>query len=139
YFGMIISLEKAFLLSWLNKLPFFIRHIYTLILIIISWGLFAFDSLIDLKAYFKVMFGLEEIPLCNHTTLYYLTSNGILLIILVLASTPIMKVIHQKLSLWKYYLVIEGFMTPLICLIILILSTAYLVDSSYNPFLYFRF
>ena len=139
YFGVIITLEKAFLMKWLNQFPTIIRHIYTLFLLLIGWGLFAFDNFTHLKAYFKVMFSLEDVALYNQTTLYYFTSNMILLIILVIASTPLLKVIYYKLIRSKYSSVIELIIIPMACLLILTLSTAYLVDSSYNPFLYFRF
>lgn len=139
YFGVIITIEKVFLMKWLNQVPSIIRHIYTLFLLLIGWGLFAFDNFTYLKAYFKVMFGVEDVVLCNQTTLYYFSSNMILLIILVIASTPLLKVIYHKLIQSKYSLIIELIIIPVSCFLILTLSTAYLVDSSYNPFLYFRF
>ena len=85
------------------------------------------------------MFSLEDVALYNQMTLHYLTSNAILLLILVIASTPLLKVIYHKLIQSKYSLIIELIIIPVACLLILTLSTAYLVDSSYNPFLYFRF
>lgn len=139
YFGVIITIEKVFLMKWLNQVPSIIRHIYTLFLLLIGWGLFAFDNFTYLKAYFKVMFGLEEVELYNQTTLYYFSSNMILLIILVIASTPLLKLIYHKLIQSKCSLIIELIIIPVTCFLILTLSTAYLVDSSYNPFLYFRF
>ncbi len=139
YFGIIITIEKAFLMKWLHKIPAAIRHIYTLFLLLIGWGLFAFDNFTHLKAYFRVMFGLEEVDLYNQTTLYYFTSNAMLLIILIVASTPLMKLIYHKLTQSKYRAFIELAVVPAICFLILMISTAYLVDSSYNPFLYFRF
>ena len=139
YFGVIITLEKAFLMKWLNQFPTIIRHIYTLFLLLVGWGLFAFDNFTHLKAYFKVMFSLEDVALYNQMTLHYFTSNAILLLILVIASTPLLKVIYHKLIQSKYSLIIELIIIPMACLLILTLSTAYLVDSSYNPFLYFRF
>ena len=62
----------------------------------VGWGLFAFDNFTHLKAYFKVMFSLEDVALYNQMTLHYLTSNAILLLILVIASTPLLKVIYYK-------------------------------------------
>ena len=142
YFGIIISIEKAFLMKWLNKLPSMIRHVYTLFLLLIGWGLFAFDNFIQLSEYFKVMFGFKGTSLYNQRTLFYLSSNAMSLIILIIASTPLMSMIYQKLerslnSNLKW--ILEMIIMPMIYLSILFISTAYLVDSSYNPFLCFRF
>lgn len=140
YFGIIISIEKAFLMKWLNKGPAFIRHIYTLFLLLIGWGLFAFDNFEKLSQYFKVMFGLNGEGLYNQMTLFYLSSNALSLIILIVASTPLMKGLYGRLSsISSFKWGLEVVVMPLIYLVILFVSTAYLVDSSYNPFLYFRF
>lgn len=139
YFGIIITIEKVFLMKWLSYAPRLIRHLYTLVLLIIGWGLFAFENLSYLKDYFRVMFGLKEVALYDQVTLYYLMTNGVLLIILVIASTPLAKQMYQKLKQSKRGELLDVVLSPIVCLLILILSTAYLVDSSYNPFLYFRF
>ena len=139
YFGIIITIEKVFLMKWLSYAPRLIRHLYTLVLLIIGWGLFAFENLSYLKDYFRVMFGLKEVALYDQVTLYYLMTNGVLLIILVVASTPLAKQMYQKLKQSKRGELLDVVLSPIVCLLILILSTAYLVDSSYNPFLYFRF
>ena len=85
----------------------------------------------------KIQF--NEVALYNQTTLYYFTTNAVLLIILMIASTPLFKLIYQKVKQSKRGEVLEVIIAPVFYLLILILSTAYLVDSSYNPFLYFRF
>jgi len=142
YFGIIISIEKAFLMKWLNKLPSLIRHGYTILLLLIGWGLFAFDNFSQLSEYFKVMFGFRETSLYDQATLFYLSSNAISLIILIIASTPLMSMIYKRLETSlnsKLKWVLEVMIMPMIYLSILFISTAYLVDSSYNPFLYFRF
>lgn len=139
YFGIIITIEKVFLMKWLSYAPRLIRHLYTLVLLIIGWGLFAFENLSYLKDYLRVMFGLKEVALYDQVTLYYLMTNGVLLIILVIASTPLAKQMYQKLKQSKRGKLLDVVLSPIVCLLILILSTAYLVDSSYNPFLYFRF
>lgn len=139
YFGIIITIEKVFLMKWLSYAPRLIRHLYTLVLLIIGWGLFAFENLSYLKDYFRVMFGLKEVALYDQVTLYYLMTNGVLLIILVIASTPLAKQMYQKLKQSKRGELLDVVLSPIVCLLILILSTAYLVDSAYNPFLYFRF
>ena len=139
YFGGIITIEKWFLMRWLSYTPRVIRHLYTLLLLVIGWGLFAFDDFTYLKSYFSVMFGSNDVVLYNQTTLYYLITNAVLLIILITASTPFFKVLYQRFKQSKRGAVLDMIIAPIFYLLVLILSTAYLVDSSYNPFLYFRF
>ena len=139
YFGGIITIEKWFLMRWLSYTPRVIRHLYTLLLLVIGWGLFAFDDFTYLKSYFSVMFGSNDGVLYNQTTLYYLITNAVLLIILITASTPFFKVLYQRFKQSKRGAVLDMIIAPIFYLLVLILSTAYLVDSSYNPFLYFRF
>lgn len=140
YFGVVISIEKAFLMKWLNRSWTFVRHIYTIVLLLIGWGLFAFDNFSKLSNYFKVMFGLEGEGVCNQMTLFYLSSNAISLIILIIACTPFMKWVYSYITRsQKIKWIMEIIIMPVIYFGILFISTAYLVDSSYNPFLYFRF
>ena len=139
YFGILIIIEKAFLLFWLSRAPRWMRHVYTIILLLIGWGLFAFEDFHQLINYFTVLFGLRNATWVNQETLYYLSQNIILFVLLTIASTPMIRLIEQKLFNSPYGSVIKAFIVPMICLLILIASTAYLVDSSYNPFLYFRF
>ena len=139
YFGILIIIEKAFLLFWLSRAPRWMRHVYTIILLLIGWGLFAFEDFHQLINYFTVLFGLRNATWVNQETLYYLSQNIILFVLLTIASTPMIRLIGQKLFNSPYGSVIIAFIVPMICLLILIASTAYLVDSSYNPFLYFRF
>ncbi|GKX32137.1 alginate O-acetylation protein [Vallitalea longa] len=139
YFGFIIAIEKAFLLKYINKLWKPIRHLYALLLIIVGWVLFSFDDLEVTIEYLKVMFGFNDVPLINNQFMYYLYTNLILLIVLVVLSTPIIKKWYQtKVSNNKSTKIQEAIM-PIALFLILFISTAYLVDSTYNPFLYFRF
>ena len=123
-------LEKTFLLKALKKVPPIFRHIYVLFLVLISWGLFAFEDFTALGAYFRVMFGAA--PLLNNVDIYLLLGNALLFIACFIASTPLM-------SGWARRLTFSWVLEPLFALTVLVVSTAYLVDSSYNPFLYFRF
>ena len=139
YFGILIIIEKAFFFFFLSRAPRWMRHVYTIILLLIGWGLFAFEDFHQLINYFTVLFGLRNATWVNQETLYYLSQNIILFVLLTIASTPMIRLIGQKLFNSPYGSVIKAFIVPMICLLILIASTAYLVDSSYNPFLYFRF
>ena len=135
YFGVILIIEKFVLKEYLEKLPSFFRRLYTLSLILISWVIFAFDSFSDGFDYIKVLFNSNGGGLYNGNSLYLLYTNIILFIVLVLGSTNIPKRLWEKVNLKFKGLIIEN----IYLLFILILSIAYLVDQSYNPFLYFRF
>lgn len=139
YFGCLITFEKLFFMKWLNRCYRGVRHIYTLFLLLIGWTLFAFEDFSQLISYFKVMFGGGHSVFVDQQTLYELTANAGLLVVLLVASTPFMKWIGQKLKTTSWGIKLEPVLIPMITLIILVVSTAYLVDSSYNPFLYFRF
>ncbi|MGU8989222.1 MBOAT family O-acyltransferase (plasmid) [Clostridium perfringens] len=130
YFGVIMIFEKVFLLKHLEKLPNVISRSYLLITIILSWVLFSMDSLKSIKNYFMVMFGFGQGNLIDDNFMYLISNYGILLIIGVIFTTPVSKYIKKYIREELMYFVY---------IIILILVTAYLVDSTFNPFLYFRF
>lgn len=139
YFGIILLCEKLFLLKALGKLPAAARHIYALFLIIIGWGIFAFEDTSELIRNFKNMFGLGGLPLFNGTTdRFWLANYWMLFVILIIASLPLFRNIGGLLSAKKpaiYGCIIE----PLCVAFLLLVSTAYLASNSFNPFLYFRF
>lgn len=135
YFGVILIIEKFILMKYLEKLPSFFRHVYTLSLILVSWVIFAFDNFNEGLTYIKVLFNSSGGGLYNGNSLYLLSTNIILFLILIIASTNIPKTMWQRVNIKFKGITIEN----IYLLIILILSIAYLVDQSYNPFLYFRF
>lgn len=139
YFGLIIAVEKAFLLKFINRLWKPIRHVYALLLILIGWVLFSFDNLTDGIEYLKIMFGLGGVPIINNQFVYYLYTNLILIIILIILSTPIIKKKYEMQVKGHVNSKLQTIVVPSILFLILFISTAYLVDSTYNPFLYFRF
>lgn len=139
YFAFFIILEKIIVLKWLIHMPRLFRHTYTLFILLIGWGLFACENLSYLKSYFSALFGLNQVGWCNQEILYIVASYGILLIILIFLSMPVISTINQWIMKFHGASLIKVIVEPLIYLGILTLSTAYLVDSSYNPFLYFRF
>ena len=131
YFAVILVLEKKIYGKYLNNTKVF-KYIYTIVLVVISFVIFNSQSLSDIKIFLSSMFGLNNLPLINTETLYYIRSYLILLIIAIIASTPLLKVIGNKIKKLE-------FLEPVIYIGIIILVTAYLVDTSFNPFLYFRF
>lgn len=140
YFGVLLIIEKQFLMKYLKKAPAAISHIYTLLLILFSWVIFAFDSFSSGLTYFKAMFGLNGNVLYDTNSLYLLYTNGLVLAILVLASTSLPKNIamwiKDKMATKRLSFEI---MKNVAFVGIFLVSVAYLVDASYNPFLYFRF
>jgi len=137
YYGLILALEKAFLLQRLRPAPRFIRHAYTVLLILLGWVLFSFDNLPAGLQYLQALSGLSGRGFFDGQAVYYCYTHAVLIVIALLASTPFINNVKQKLlkrSEALYYA-----LATLACLSVLLLSTAYLVDATYNPFLYFRF
>ncbi|MCQ4922376.1 hypothetical protein NE686_04710 [Tissierella carlieri] len=137
FFCGILIVEKLFILDLLKKLPQWLTRIYTLFLVLISWVIFAFDSITDGLNYIKILFGFGSNDIYNHTSLYLLYTNILLFLILIIGSTDIPK------RLWNYvnnrFNKISWIVENIFLLAVIVLSIAYLVDQSYNPFLYFRF
>lgn len=127
YFFMLIVLEKYFLLEYLEKHKV-TAHIYTLLTLLIGWGIFATNNFQDLILLMNKMFSFQY----STDWLYYVSNYGVIFIIGMFFSTPLISIKYRKLDNNSYIKIA-------ILLIISVLSIAYLVDSSYNPFLYFRF
>nr|WP_300005930.1 MBOAT family O-acyltransferase [Tissierella sp.] len=135
YFGFILIMEKLFLLEFLQKIPSIFRRIYTLSLVLISWVIFSFENVGTMILYIKRILGFGG-NFFDDRSIYLLYTNIILILVLIIASTDTPKKIYRKYKLrWRFMFVLEN----LGLLMILIMSIAYLVDMTYNPFLYFRF
>ena len=134
YFFALLMLEKLFLLSRLEQAPRVLQHLYTMFLVVVSWAIFAIEDFSQLRAYLAVMFGLGGAPLADGAFGYYLRSYLPVLCAAALASTPLGVSLFQKLGSRT-----RQILCTLLVLAGLILCTAYLVDGTYNPFLYFRF
>ena len=134
YYGVLLVLEKMVWGKALAKLPALLQHVYTLFLVVVGWALFAVEDLGELGLYLKAMFGLNGAGLADNAALYDLASYLPMLVILALASTPLAAKLWRKLPNKAAQAVL-----PVLLLLGLLLSTAYLVDATYNPFLYFRF
>ena len=138
YFGLLLILEKVLLLKYLAKLPAWIQHLYALFLIVLGWVIFAESSGLSFLTYLRAMFG--SMGFADQRSLYFLMTSGASLCIMALASTGLPKRIAgkglQKLS-GKPTIYVAA--KNVFLLLILLLSTAFLVSDTYNPFLYFRF
>lgn len=132
YYYVLLVFEKAVLLRFLERAPRFVGHIYTLIAVVFGWLLFASESLGDIGAMLANMFGA---PFADGVALWELVRNAPFIVILCVASTPLPKRVFYRLREARAFRCVAGVLT----LLVFALCTAYLVDSSYNPFLYFRF
>lgn len=140
YFGIILIIEKMFLLRQLEKAPTFVRRIYTLSLVLFSWVIFALDDFSVVLTYFKAMFGLNGAGLLNNQTVYLFTTNIIILIVLIIASTGYPKKwVEALFAKFESYKLSLQVIKNVVFIGVFLLSLAYLVNASYNPFLYFRF
>ena len=132
YYALWMLAERLFLGRWLEKLPGALRHVYTMLVVLVGWALFAVEGLDQLAAFLGTLFGGGQ--LWAAVDGYHLRSYLPLLAILTAASTPLMKNRWDRLGERA-----RSVLTPVLVLAALVLCTASLVDASYNPFLYFRF
>ncbi|HHX62548.1 MAG TPA: MBOAT family protein, partial [Epulopiscium sp.] len=135
YFGVILVLEKMFLKKLFGKIPALFSHIYVLFIVLISFVIFNSDSMSGISIYMKGMFGFLKIPTWNTESVYYLKSYAVTIIMAVIGATPVIKNMFSKYKENK----MGTFLEPIVYVFLLLITTGYLVDSSFNPFLYFRF
>lgn len=138
YFGILLILEKFILKKYFSNVPKFIKGIYTLFLVMISFVIFQGDNLSNDFNIIKGLFGLNGELFINNVTLYYLKGYVLFIVLGVIGSTNYVKNLVIKISNGKGKKIIN-ILEPIYLLILLIIVTMYLIDSSYNPFLYFRF
>lgn len=139
YFSLFLAIEKLLLSKWLQNTSPFFAHFYTLFILIFSFVIFDTEDISLLSSRISAMLGLEGIPFLTDATLYYVKSYSILILVALIGATPLPCRIIAKIQenhVTKNFL--EA-LEPIILAGLLLLSTAYIVDSSFNPFLYFRF
>ena len=138
YYGVLLVLEKFVLKKVLDKLPAAFGHIYTMLFVMIGWSLFSWQDMADSANYMRAMFFRTGAGVVNQQTMYLLVSHAALLVIAVIGS----------LSVVKRFLICRAFPEDtarreiaaiLFTIVLFIACVALLVNSSYNPFLYFRF
>ncbi len=134
YYGVILILEKFVLKRFLDKLPSAVQHFYTLFIVIIGWGLFYFTDMAQLGEFMLDLFNFGN-GICGDQALNLILSYLPILIVAAIASTPLATKIYLNMNHSKCIWIAE----TIFCIVILFISTASLVDQSYNPFLYFRF
>ena len=131
YFAVLLIVEKLFLLKWLNHSKV-ISRIYVLLLVVISFVIFNAGSINEAFVYIGGMFGVGDYPLVSTEAFYYLKDYLFVLIIAIVGATNFPKYFVTKFKTLQW-------LEPIVLIALLAVSTAYLVDGSFNPFLYFRF
>lgn len=153
YYGILLMFEKLFLLKWLKKAPAWIGHIYSMFLVVIGWTIFAQTDMSQLGRYLKTMFGIGAHGGADADFFYFLSTNAVLLILLVVCSIDhrfwLRKICKKSVdseniedhNIYQWCELSRGltYAKPIIMVVLLVVSFAFLVGDSYNPFLYFRF
>jgi len=132
-FGILLLAEKW--IPGLQKLPGVLRHGYVLLLVCLSFVLFNAESLSQAASDIGGMFGFGGLPMISAPALYYLKSYGLLFLFGILGATPVPKQFAVRIGETKA----GGILEPAVLIFLLLVCTAYLVDGSFSPFLYFRF
>ncbi len=138
-YGIMLIIEKLLLTKHLEKMPSILQRIYVLFTVMISFIIFNANSIGEAWNNIIGLFGANGESLINASTVYYLKSYLVVLVIAIIGSTPLLKNIIEKLKTKTNANKIINLLEPIAMASILIIVTAYLVDNSYNPFLYFRF
>ena len=138
YFAVVLIIEKLFLLKFLNKTKV-IGRVYTLIVVVISFVIFNASDMKEAFSYIGGMFGAGEVPLVSKELVYYLKNFAVVIILGIIGATPVVKKAVEKIAENKCASRVLVVVEPLVLVVLMVSMTAYLVDGSFNPFLYFRF
>lgn len=138
WFALFLVLEKAFLGKVLQKLPV-LGWAYSMLVVLLGWVFFEIADMTTLATYFGTMFGVAGAGFSNGATMYLLSNQWMLLVVLAIGATPLMKKGWMTLTRSARDSVVISVVENLVLAAILIVSIGYIVESSYNPFLYFRF
>lgn len=142
YYGIIISLEKWFLGKWMERVWKPLQHMYVLLLVMIGWVFFRADNFTYSFDYIQTLFGFNG-KWSDSQSILYFVDNGLVFLLAFVFVTPIFPFVQRKLEdlATKYILVrmIKETFGSLLYLLLLLIITTYLVNSTYNPFIYFRF
>ena len=146
YYFILLTIEKIFLGEKLEQLPGWLQHVYTCLVVLFGWVIFANENIADLGRYFLTMFGANG-ALYNQTAIYQWYTHIPLLIVLIIGSTKLPKQLLRKG--WTRLKLIDAISSrqeqirfvaaSIFTVLVLYCSVAFLVSGSYNPFLYFRF
>ena len=138
FFAVLLLAEKLWYGEALSRIHV-VKHVYALLLLSVSFVLFSADSLSDAAGTIAGLFALNGLPFVSVESLYLLRSYAVVFCISVIGATPLPAQLVQRLRTWKAGVVLVDVLEPPVLVVLLALCTAYLVDGSFNPFLYFRF
>lgn len=149
WFAFFLIMEKMFLGKWLQKLPGMVGWLYSMLVVLVGWVFFALEpgTAGQIGGYLKAMIGLNGGAVTDAETMYMLTNNGLLFVLLIVGMTPVTGKLYQRIKerllkiteskpIWSWCI---SLVEDVVLVAIFLLSVAYVVEASYNPFLYFRF
>lgn len=142
YFGVIIAIEKMFLEKFLERLWKPVRHLYAILLIVVGWVLFRSEGFRYAFGYLKTMFGFNSSSLFSNLDFYYIHDYWFIFLITFIASTPFLKFIKSRLQdirSKRLNIFINDIFVPIVYSILFLTVIMYLLNSTFNPFIYFRF
>ena len=137
-FAVLLVIEKHWLLKKLENAKIW-NHIYVLFVVMISFVIFNAADMKEAVQYIAGMLGVGNVPFMTAECAYYLKSYGVLLIGAMAGSTPLVCMLVKKFGDSKAGTLLMPFLRSMVLVLIFVTGTAYLIDSSFNPFLYFRF
>ena len=132
------ELEKLWLAGWLNRHRV-VSHLYVLFLVMVSFVIFDAESVAAAFSHISAMFGGRALPVLTVESVYYLRSYLVILALALVGATPLPKKLAALAEKGRYTRAACHIAEPVACLALLTVCTAYLIDGSFNPFLYFRF
>ena len=141
YYGLILVIEKMIIGKYIEKSPKFFQHIYTVVLVMIGWVFFRSENIVYARDYLLIMFGRGDYQFINLKSLYYLIEYKYAFIIGILFSMPIYPYIINKLDRIKtrWIKVLSDYIKSVFLILLFLLCIMYLINSTFNPFIYFRF
>lgn len=138
WFAMILMAEKLWLLKPLGNLKV-LDHVYVMLLVMFSFVIFDAQSIPEAFSAIGAMCGAAGLPVVSRLCVYYLRSYAVILLLAILGATPLPAMVVRRLSANKTGKKIVGLAEPFVLTGLLAVCTAFLIDGSFNPFLYFRF
>lgn len=138
-FAILLIVEKLWLTEKLEIIPAWLNHFFVLLIVVLSFVIFDAPNLAIAGRRIGAMFGAGNLLWADTVTFYYLRSYGVILALAAVGSTPLIKKIVVKLQRERWMEKVLTVAEPIVSIVLLLVMTGYLVDSSFNPFLYFRF
>lgn len=141
YYGILLALEKFVWGKYLKKLPRLLQHFYTILIVVVGFTIFVFEDMGELGNYLQLMLGANGNPAFGIDFLYYIQNNAALLLTAAIFAMPVYPWLKKKIeiSFSDRAKTIVWICTSAASIMLFIVTVAYLVGESYNPFLYFRF